>query len=188
MSLTSAPPSTRSGVAPRVRSGRSRVSRVPSRPRRVTAHPLLRAAGSPGTGGAAGASGAVGVPGRRPRLRVVRDGERVVPRRPAPVSGVVPLRLTRRGRVVLRGGGLLLAVLAVLAGVLLLDRPAEAGSQARPVPVSYHTVLPGETLWGIAGRIAPDADRRDTVADIIELNALPGPAVSAGRRIALPGT
>ncbi|GLY33367.1 LysM peptidoglycan-binding domain-containing protein [Kineosporia sp. NBRC 101731] len=171
MSLTSAPPSTRSRVAPRVRSGRSRVShvsRVPVAPRRR--HPLLRA------------HGARPAPDRRPRLRIVREGERAMPRVP---SGA-PLRLTRRGRVVLRGGGLLLAVVAVLAGVLLLDRPAEAGSQARPVPVSYHTVLSGETLWGIAGRIAPDVDRRETVADIIELNALPGPAVSAGRRIALP--
>ncbi|MBT0769273.1 LysM peptidoglycan-binding domain-containing protein [Kineosporia sp. J2-2] len=98
-----------------------------------------------------------------------------------------PLRLTRRGRIVFRAGGLLAATVAVLAGVLLLNRPAEAGSEAHEVSMNFHVVLPGETLWGIAGDIAPESDPRDTVADIVDLNALPGPAVNAGQRIALPG-
>lgn len=98
-----------------------------------------------------------------------------------------PLRLTRRGRRVVRAGALLLAAVAVIAGVLLINRPAEAGSQVHPVSVSYRTVLPGETLWGIAGEIAPDADRGDTVAGIMKLNALTNPAVAAGQHIALPG-
>ena len=86
-----------------------------------------------------------------------------------------------------RAGALALAAVAVIAGVLLVDRPAEAGSQVHPVSVSYRTVLPGETLWGIAGEVAPDADRGDTVAELMELNALTNPAVAAGQRIALPG-
>nr|WP_269329742.1 LysM peptidoglycan-binding domain-containing protein [Kineosporia babensis] len=48
-------------------------------------------------------------------------------------------------------------------------------------------VLPGETLWGIAGEVDPAGDRGDTVADIMELNALSSAAVAAGQRIALPG-
>jgi LysM repeat protein len=88
---------------------------------------------------------------------------------------------------VVRAGALLLAAAAVVAGVLLINRPAEAGSQVRPISVSYRTVLPGETLWGIAGQIAPGADRGDTIADIMKLNALTNPAVAAGQRIALPG-
>jgi hypothetical protein len=41
-------------------------------------------------------------------------------------------------------------------------------------------------LWSIAGEVAPGADRRDTVAEIVELNALDGSSVRAGQRIAVP--
>ena len=171
MSLTIASPSTRNRVAPRVRSGRSEVSRGRPPLRVVRDHDPV--AGVRGTGPAPRRHGRSSSP--RPRPPVRREHGR-----PA------PLRLTRRGRLVVRAGGALLAVTAVLAGVLLADRPAEAGSVAHQVPVSYHVVLPGETLWEIAGVVAPNADRRDTVADIIELNALPGAAVQAGLRLALP--
>jgi hypothetical protein len=99
-----------------------------------------------------------------------------------------PIRLTRRGRIVLRIGTAVLVLLAVASGVLLLERTAQAGSQSHPVPVSYRIVLPGETLWQIAGEVAPKADRRDTVAEIMELNALDSAAVGAGQRIAVPVT
>lgn len=74
----------------------------------------------------------------------------------------------------------------VLAAVLLVVRPASAGTQVHPVSVRYHVVMPGETLFGIAGREVPGVDPRDTVLRIIELNALPGPDIRAGERIALP--
>ena len=149
-----------------------------------------------------------------PRLRVVRDEYRRVPpvqRRPArpsrsapgyrsdlstrpvspsrtahPARGAAPVRLTRRGRIVVRIGSAGLAVLALVAGVLLLDRTAEAGSTSRPVPVTYRVVMPGETLWQIAGEVAPGVDRRDTVARIVELNALSTAGVNAGQKIAVP--
>jgi hypothetical protein len=70
--------------------------------------------------------------------------------------------------------------------VLLLNRTAEAGSTSRSMSVSYRTVLPGETLWQIAGEVAPGVDRRDTVARIVELNALSSAGVAAGQRIAVP--
>jgi hypothetical protein len=96
------------------------------------------------------------------------------------------VRLTRRGLLVVRIGGAGLAVLVLACGVLLLDRTAEAGSTSRSVPVTYRVVLPGETLWQIAGEVAPGVDRRDTVARIIELNALPTGGINAGQRIAVP--
>ncbi len=77
-------------------------------------------------------------------------------------------------------------MLALVLGVLLIDRTAEAGSTLRPVPVTYRAVLPGETLWEIAGEVAPGVDRRDTVARILELNALSTAGVYAGQRIAVP--
>jgi Tfp pilus assembly protein FimV len=77
-------------------------------------------------------------------------------------------------------------VIALVLGVLLIDRTAEAGSISRPVPVTYRVVLPGETLWQIAGEVAPGVDRRDTVARLLELNALSTAGVRAGQRIAVP--
>lgn len=117
--------------------------------------------------------------------------EAVVPRSGSagPRADAVPppgLRLTRRGRVVVRLGGAGLMFAAVLAGVLLLDRPARAGSTVTSIPVDYRVILPGETLWGVAGEIAPEVDRRITVAQIIELNALPTAGLAAGQRIAVP--
>jgi hypothetical protein len=87
---------------------------------------------------------------------------------------------------VVRGAVALCLLLAVIGGVLLLGRPAQAGSVSRPLPVSYRVILPGETLWQIAGEVAPNTDRRDTVAQILELNALSTAQVQVGQRIALP--
>jgi LysM repeat protein len=100
--------------------------------------------------------------------------------------GAGRLRLTRRGRLVVRVGLVLLIGAAVLTSVLVMSGSAEAGSGGGPAPMQYHVVLPGETLWGLAGQIAPDQDRRDTVAQIVELNALDGSGVVVGQRLALP--
>ena len=79
----------------------------------------------------------------------------------------------------------LLVVLA-LAVLLLTTSVSGAGTSSTPVPVRHVVVEPGQTLWQIAGDVAPDADRRDTVAAILELNALPGSNVQAGQQIAVP--
>jgi hypothetical protein len=116
------------------------------------------------------------VPGARvPASRQVRTAPR-----PVRVSGAV--RLTRRGRVVVLL--LLLALGAVLS--LAITSSGAASGTAQQVPVQYVTVAPGDTLWSIAGEVAPDADPRDTLAEIIELNALGGSSIRAGQRIAVP--
>jgi hypothetical protein len=97
-----------------------------------------------------------------------------------------PLRLTSRGRAVVRSGAVLLAAAAVIAVVLIGSRPARAGDPGASIPVRHHLVLPGETLWGIAREVAPRADPRDVVADIVELNELDGALVTPGQRLALP--
>jgi hypothetical protein len=77
-------------------------------------------------------------------------------------------------------------VVLVAVGVLLAGGQALAARPSKAQPVRYHVVMPGETLWGVAGEIAPAADPRDVVAQIIELNSLDGAGVRAGTRLALP--
>lgn len=132
----------------------------------------------------------VAVPARRPQarpaLRLVTDPQPA--RRPEAGDGGrrARLRLTRRGRAVVRLAVLLLGLLVTAVVVLGSGRVARADESATPVPVAYHVVQPGESLWQIAGRVAPGEDRRDTVARIVELNALESGSLEAGRRIAVP--
>ena len=126
---------------------------------------------------------------QRPALRVVTAppaARRPVQVRPAQVRPAqvhpVSVRLTARGRAV---ATCLLVVLA-LAALLLTASVSGAGTSSTPVPVRHVVVEPGQTLWEIAGEVAPDEDRRDTVAAILELNALPGSSVQAGQQIAVP--
>ncbi|GAA4356123.1 LysM peptidoglycan-binding domain-containing protein [Angustibacter luteus] len=103
----------------------------------------------------------------------------------APVRSAAPaaaLRLTRRGRLVITG---LLASAAIVVS-MFLGGVSLAGTDSAPVPTRYVTVAPGQTLWAIAGQVAPNADRRDTVARIQELNALRSVNLQAGQRIAVP--
>lgn len=99
----------------------------------------------------------------------------------APVSRV---RLTRRGRVLV-----VLALAAVLLAVLTFGMSAasQADSEA-PVPaaIGVTTVQSGETLWGVARRIAPDADVRQLVAQIRELNDMGSSTLLAGQQLLLP--
>ena len=94
-----------------------------------------------------------------------------------------PLRLTRRGRLVLTA-----LVVLVLFAVLSIGR---AGSQAATVSqtgpaLTQTTVLPGDTLWSVAQRLAPDHDTRAVVAQIKRLNHLTGSSLQAGQQLLLP--
>jgi LysM domain len=98
-----------------------------------------------------------------------------------------PLRLTSRGRLVLRGLVVVLMLLVMATSGLALARGARAADGPAPALVVHtHVVLPGETLWGIAQQVAPHDDPRDTVARIVEFNSLATTAVHAGQRLALP--
>jgi hypothetical protein len=105
-------------------------------------------------------------------------GERVV----RPATG--HLRLTRRGRLVTAAATLL------IAGLTLVGVASRAGSlhETAPVPASAPAqvvVAPGETLWSIAQRVAPDRDPRTVVAGIQRLNDLPTADVHAGQTLVL---
>ena len=93
-----------------------------------------------------------------------------------------PLRLTRRGRLAITGLFTACGVgLTLWTGTVSL-----AGTEPQPVPVRYVSVAPGDTLWTIAGEVAPGQDRRDTVHRIIELNALSSAELSVGQRVDVP--
>jgi LysM domain len=140
----------------------------------------IRPAAGPGAAEADPAAAApVGLRPERTRGVVSRPvGVRVV--RPAPGH----LRLTRRGRLVTAAMTLLIAVLT-LVGVV---SRAPALRETAPVPASAPAqvvVAPGETLWSMAERVAPDRDPRTVVAGIRRLNDLPTADVRAGQTLRL---
>jgi LysM repeat protein len=100
-----------------------------------------------------------------------------------------PLRLTRRGRLVFFGVPLVLLAALLLALSGFLNAPAKASesvSELSLTPTATVTVQPGESLWAIAGAVAPDRDPRDVVADIVQLNNLDGARVRPGQALFVP--
>src|SRR3984957_3246295 len=98
-----------------------------------------------------------------------------------------PLRLTRRGRIVVA-----VAAALVLAALSLVIAGA---AQATNHPVSARTaeqnlaqviVHPGQSLWAVAESADPSADTRVVIQQIIELNSLTGNTVFAGQRLWVP--
>jgi len=64
-------------------------------------------------------------------------------------------------------------------GSPLLGGPVQAASDTV-------TVAPGDTLWTIATRRYPDADARQKVFEIEQLNGLGGPTIVPGQRLRVP--
>lgn len=107
----------------------------------------------------------------------------VVVTTPAPLA---PLRLTARGRLLLGASGLVVA-LSLLSATSALGSGDGAGATASQLSSFEEiTVLPGETLWSIAGEVAPEANRADVVAAIVDLNGLNGSALHSGQRLRVP--
>jgi hypothetical protein len=93
-------------------------------------------------------------------------------------------RLTRRGRVVA-----LVMLLGLVFGAGLAFGTRAVGADSMPaVPAVKHSLVvrPGQTLWGIARAVDPGSDPRSTVDRLIELNALRGAGIEAGRTLVLP--
>ncbi|HWA67335.1 MAG TPA: LysM peptidoglycan-binding domain-containing protein [Mycobacteriales bacterium] len=93
-----------------------------------------------------------------------------------------PVRLTRRGRVVIT---LVMMVGLVLAGFTLGRGSSQAAGHAR---VAHRTVTveAGDTLWSVAARVAPHADPRDVVDEITAMNRLASAVVQPGERLLVP--
>ena len=88
-----------------------------------------------------------------------------------------------------RARWVLLALAAV--GLLAFGYAREAAgspllASGDPPAAETVTVVQGDTLWGIASRRYPDADVRQEVYEIEQLNGLRGPTIMAGQRLRLP--
>jgi hypothetical protein len=93
-----------------------------------------------------------------------------------------PLRLTRRGRVVV---GVLGLALAAGAGGATLSAHADGPSVG--TEVERLVVQPGDTLWAIAAEVAaPGEDVRDVVLMLMRMNELPSGGLAAGQTIVVP--
>lgn len=105
-------------------------------------------------------------------------------------DGGSTLRLTRRGRLVLTtmtalAALALVGVLGLLAQAALDAAPA--GGAAGPTATTTITVEPGETMWGIATQLTPNADPRATVDEIARLNDLSRAGdLRVGQRLIVP--
>jgi LysM repeat protein len=99
--------------------------------------------------------------------------------------GTPRLRLTSRGRMVFGT----LAALPVIALALLIG-PNVLGAQATSTTGSsdftYVSVAPGQSLWQLAAEVAPQADPREVVADILKLNNLSSADLQPGQELAIP--
>ncbi|MCB5273113.1 Cell division suppressor protein YneA [Arthrobacter sp. SO5] len=119
----------------------------------------------------------------RPAGGTVRGYGSVAPTRQA------PLRLTRRGRFVFFGVPLILLAALMLSFSGFLNAPAKASESAAELsltPTVSVTVKSGESLWAIAGTVAPERDPRDVVADIVQLNNLDAARVVPGQTLFVP--
>ncbi|WP_185973074.1 LysM peptidoglycan-binding domain-containing protein [Aeromicrobium piscarium] len=113
----------------------------------------------------------------RPQRHLRAVPSPVVPDRPAPV------RLTRRGRVVVFA-----AVSLILAlGAVVMGASVAATSDSAPIATTTVQVQPGQTLWHIAAEANPGGDVRATVDEIVRLNALPNASgLQMGTSLAVP--
>lgn len=100
------------------------------------------------------------------------------------------VRLTRRGRMVLKAGAMVLIALLTLVITVLLTRLAHA---APPTPSAddrqVHRVLvvqPVDTLWQIALRLAPQTDPRVTIARILAVNPSARAVIQPGQQLVVP--
>jgi hypothetical protein len=87
------------------------------------------------------------------------------------------------------------AILIAMVGYLSVSNSsaqatsmAASGNLAHANEFKYITVAPGESLWSIAQKYAPNQDPRDFITALVGLNNLGDSLVQTGQRLALPSS
>lgn len=114
------------------------------------------------------------------------------------MSSIAPFVNEARGnlpglRLTVRGRRVLLALLAGAVAVLFvafasLATSASASNSSAQSSVAFVSVQQGESLWQVAESVAPHADPRETIAELMQFNRLGSSTVHPGQRIAIPDT
>lgn len=104
----------------------------------------------------------------------------------AHVRPSAPIRLTRRGRVVVICAVAFLLLVGFWVGARHSARATAGGGRAPSVALESVVVGPHDTLWDIAVRTRPGVDPRITVQRMIDLNALSSAVVNPGQRVYIP--
>jgi hypothetical protein len=123
---------------------------------------------------------------RRPASRALLADPPAQSRRPE----ARPLRLTRRGRLVIGVFAVLLATIALSVAAMAAGGRAQASNHGRD-GAGYQgmhriVVKPGETLWAIASQAEPSADPRQVIAEIMTANSMTSTVVQAGELLWVP--
>ncbi len=107
-------------------------------------------------------------------------------RRVAGAPRVVPRAACRPRRLHLPVSWLLAIAAAVCLAVVGLGMLAGAAAPPVPERTAVVRVEPGESLWELAGRVAPDSDPSAVVDRIRELNGGLGSGVTPGQPLTVP--
>ena len=145
---------------------------------------------------AAAAAAALAVPpevSAPPQPAALRPAAPAAARSAVPEPATAPLRLTRRGRLVVTGMAILLtaAVSVGLAGAA--QAMGHSGAPARPgtsgtagAAFAKVEVRPGQSLWTLAETYDPNADPRQVIQEIQQLNSLNTDQVQPGQVLWMP--
>jgi len=101
------------------------------------------------------------------------------------------VHLTRRGRFLLLGLPVLIALAVALLGALMLAtsllNQAQASSDATPgVEAQVVTVGAGDTLWSVANAVESDEHTQVLIGQIAELNDLDTSELTPGQELFVP--
>lgn len=110
-----------------------------------------------------------------------------------PIAPVPPrVRITPRLRITPRGRAVVTMMIAIPLAIaaasfgLGASGASAVGHGSAGSTFHYVTVSAGESLWQLARAVAPTADPRDVIADIVALNNLSSADVMPGQRLAIP--
>lgn len=127
-----------------------------------------------------------------PHRQPVREPQPAAPQRQPvretrPDARRQPVRLTRRGRLVVT---VATAVIVVAISVLLAGAAqarGHSGAPAGPGPgITKIQVRPGQNLWSLAEAYDPNADTRQVIQEILQLNTLSTDQVQPGQVLWMP--